>query len=416
MLQRPIRLAVAAAMAVAATGVVGAVVGGTASATPKPLTIALITSQTGVAAAGYQGAPEGFLARIALQNARGGVHGHRLVPMVINDQSSLTTEATGVQDAIAKGAIGIVADTALFFAGYKYAQQAGVPVTGASFDGPEWGEQPNTNMFASDTGSIDPSYPANTIIGKFMRSHGGTNLGGYGYGISPSSIHSVEQTADSFKHAGGKVGVLDTSIPLGGVDFTSAALTAKSHHIDALYGAMQNNSNFALLTAMKQAGVKLKVVVLPTGYQQSIVNTPAWSDVQGAYFLTEFRPYQEPNAATRTMAAALQKYEHRSPKHFPTIDLYESWLGADLMIQGLQRAGANPTRASVIKALRGIKSYNGGGLLPVNLDYATNFGHDPKVACDWFLQATKKGFVSATTKPVCGSDIPGTATASASGG
>ena len=36
-------------------------------------------------------------------------------------------------------------------------------MTGGSFDGPEWGTQPYTNMFASDTGSIDPKYPVNTL-------------------------------------------------------------------------------------------------------------------------------------------------------------------------------------------------------------------------------------------------------------
>ena len=34
------------------------------------------------------------------------------------------------------------------------------------------------------------------------------------------------------------------------------------------------------------------------------------------------------------------------------------------MIKGLQMAGANPTRAAVIKDLRGLKSYNVNGLLP----------------------------------------------------
>ena len=69
---------------------------------------------------------------------------------------------TAVQQAISEGAIGLVNDTPFFFNAYKYAQQAGIPVTGGSFDGPEWGEQPNTNMFASDVGSIDPNYPLST--------------------------------------------------------------------------------------------------------------------------------------------------------------------------------------------------------------------------------------------------------------
>ena len=47
------------------------------------------------------------------------------------------------------------------------------------------------------------------------------------------------------------------------------------------------------------------------------------------------------------------------------------------MIKGLQLAGPNPTSAAVIKDLRGVKSYNVNGLLAVNIDYSTIFGHDP---------------------------------------
>ena len=43
------------------------------------------------------------------------------------------------------------------------------------------------------------------------------------------------------------------------------------------------------------------------------------------------------------------------------------------MIKGLQLAGPNPTHASVINALRNLKSYSGNGLLPENLNYSTNF-------------------------------------------
>jgi ABC-type branched-subunit amino acid transport system substrate-binding protein len=85
--------------------------------TGAPITIAFISSTTGLAASLFQEAPQGFLARIALQNAEGGVDGHKLVPLVINDQTSPTLDATGVQLAISRGAIGIVADSSLFFGG-----------------------------------------------------------------------------------------------------------------------------------------------------------------------------------------------------------------------------------------------------------------------------------------------------------
>jgi branched-chain amino acid transport system substrate-binding protein len=385
-----------------------------ASASSTPITIAFVTSLTGAGSAEFSQSPQAFLARIDLANAQGGVNGHKLVPLVLDDQTSPTEVVTAVQDALSKGAFGIVSDSPLFFSAAKYPQQAGVPVTGGSFDGPEWGEQPYTNMFASDTGSVDPKYPVNTGIGQFLKSHGGTVVGSYGYSISPSSTRSAIGTAQSMVDAGGKVGVLDTAVPFGGVDFTTPALVAKSKHVNAVYAGMDNNSNFALATSMKQAGVKLKVVVYPTGYESDVVHSPAWQNVQGDYFDSEFRPFALPNAGTEQMAAALQKYEHWSPKQFPNFSQYEAWLGADLMIKGLQLAGKNPTQAAVIHDLRHLTSYNGDGLLPNPIDYSTIFGHDLPKECGWYMIARSQGFVPSSTQPVCGTDIPGTTTVSGS--
>ena len=383
-----------------------------AASSKSPLTIALIVSETGQAASQFADGPIGFRARVAQQNAQGGIDGHKIVPLVIDDETNPTTVVTAVQQAISKGAIGIVSDSPLFFEAAKYPQQAGIPVTGGTFDGPEWGTQPYTNMFASDTGSINPKYPVNTLGGNFLKSKGGTVLGSYGYGISPSSTRSALATAKSFEHAGGKTGIVDTSIPFGGVDFTTEALVAKSKKVNTLYAGMDNNSNFALATSLKQAGVKLKVVTFPTGYEPDVINSPAWSVVQGFYFETTFRPTAIPNAGTVQFAKALQKYQGRPPAQFPTFNVYESWLGADLMIKGLQLAGPNPTSAGVIKALRGVKSYNGNGLLPVSINYSTIFGHDLPKSCGWFMQAQAKKFVPVSTTPTCGTDIPGTQTAS----
>ena len=177
---------------------------------------------------------------------------------------------------------------------------------------------------------------------------------------------------------------------------------------------MDNDTNFALATALKQAGVEVKALVFPTGFEPDSVGSPAWSSVQGDYFDTGFRPVQLPNEGTKQLESALQKYEGRPPSQFPTLNIYESWLGADLMIKGLQLAGPNPTRAAVIKDLRNIKSYNGNGLLPESINYSTIFGHDLPQNCGWYMRAEKTGFVPSSSKPVCGHDIPGTSTATSS--
>jgi branched-chain amino acid transport system substrate-binding protein len=408
---RQVSLTATCVMVLGLAGVAGLGSQAADAATKSTVTIGYVCDCTGPGAPEDVGAPGAFRARIDLQNAMGGVDGHKLSVLVLDDATSPTQDATAVQDAVSHGVIGIVADTALFFSGANYAQQAGIPVTGSFQDGPEWGEQPYTNMFASDNGSVDPKYPVNTGIGKFLTSKGGNVVGAYGYSISPSSTRSAIGTVRSVIHAGGKEGILDTSVAFGSADFTAAALAAKSKGVNAIYGAMDDNSNFALATAMKQAGIKFKAVVFPTGYEPSAITSPAWTDLQGDYFASEFRPFQLPNAGTTHMQAALEKYDGFTKSEFPTFEQYESWAGADLMIKGMQLAGKNLTSSAVIKSLRGIKSYNANGLLAFPINYSTIFGHNPAKTCTWYLQAQTKGFVPVSSQPICGTDIPGTTTA-----
>jgi ABC-type branched-subunit amino acid transport system substrate-binding protein len=370
-----------------------------------PITIALVTSLTGPGADQFVPGPDAFDARIALQNAFGGVNGHLIRGIVVDDQTVQPTLA--IQSALSKGAFGIVAESPLFFSGAKIPQQLGVPVTGGSVDGPEWGEQPYTNMFAADTGSVDPTQPASTLPGKFMKQHGGTILGTYGYPIGGTSKVGAVNASKSFEQAGGTIGVLNTTVPLASVDFTGDAIVAKQKDVDAVYPDMGNQSNDALVTAFRQEGVNPKVTLLPTGYQQDVVSSPAWHSLQGAYFASMFRPFSAPNVGTEDMDAAMKKYAHWTNGQFPTFAEYEAWVGADLMIQGLKLAGSDPTRSNVIKDLRAIKSYSANGIDPVSIDYSTVFGHSASPDCRWFLRAETSGFKLISPTPECGTWMTG---------
>ena len=96
----------------------------------------MITSLTGEGASEFSQAPAGFDARIALQNAEGGVNGHKITGIVIDDQTSPTEIATAVQDALSKGAFGIVSDSPLFFLAAKYPNQRACPSRGGSSTAP----------------------------------------------------------------------------------------------------------------------------------------------------------------------------------------------------------------------------------------------------------------------------------------
>ena len=300
------RTSVAALAAAAAIPGLLTVAAPPASAAPAPYTIALITSITGLAAPQDVGTVGAFKARLALQNAQGGINGHKLEPLIIDDQTSPTAVSTGIQDAISKGAIGIVSESPVLFLAAKVAAAAGIPVTGDDSDGPEWGEPGYTNMFAAVYGSLNPSYPVNTGYGQLLKATGATKVATYAIGVSPDSVRANSDVAQSFARVGGKTLVNDSSVPFGSVDFTAAALTAKNAGVNALWPNLDSASDVAITVAYEQAGIKTKAVILPAGLSPSLIKSPAWPELKGVVFLDEVHPFQLPNAGTKAMQAALE--------------------------------------------------------------------------------------------------------------
>ena len=167
-------------------------------------------------------------------------------------------------------------------------------------------------MFAADVGSLNPKYPVNTAFGAFMKAHGGTVLCSYGYGISPSSSRSAIGTADSFVRAGGKEGELDTSIPFGSSPCPPRRSWRSRRAATPFYAGLDDNSNYALAEALKQEGVKPKVMVFPTGFDPASSDPRPGARCRAATSTRTFHPFHIPNAGTKQMQSALEKYAHFS--------------------------------------------------------------------------------------------------------
>lgn len=370
--------------------------------TSKKITLGLITSLTGPAASEYTGIVPSAEARVDLQNARGGIDGRKIKLIVKDDGTNPATNSTATAALLAQGVFGIIDESAVAYGGYKQLQQAGVPVTGGAYDGPEWWELPNTNMF-SISGQSDPKTPQYSGISNFVKTHGGTACGSVGYSISPSSAASATGFIFSCQAAGLKNAFEDTSLPFGSVAVSPLALQMKSAGVNALWLPLDENTNFAILTALKQAGVSLKVVVSATGYGQALISdTAAAPYAQGAWFTAAGTPIELKTPATKAFVAALAKYAHYTG--VPDFSWYEGWGGADLMITGLEAAGKNPTQGGFIKALHKVTNYDVGGLgFPVSYSLKV-WGKAPKQLCSWYVQFKGDTFVNPTK--VCGTLLP----------
>lgn len=368
--------------------------------------IGLITSETGAASAEYLDLPKAAQARVDVANAAGGVAGRQLALQTCDDTSSPTGNLTCAQELVSKGVFAIVDESPFVFGSYTYMQKQGIPVTGGAYDGPEWGIQPNTNMF-STTGPLDPKDPQYTQPAMLMKQMGVTSVGAFGYGVSPSSSDAAKGFAFSAKYVGLKVGYLDDSLPFGTVSVTPIALAMKSNKVDGVSMEMDENTNFAILTAAKQAGVDLKFAVSATGYGQQLLNDAgAVQAGQGTYFPPVAIPVELKTPATMAFQAGLAKYAKFTG--VPDFDWYEGWLGVDLMIEGLTVSAPNPTRSSFISSLHGVTNYNAGGLLPSPVSFSlASFGQAPQTECLYLTKLVGTAFVVANNgKPLCGTLIP----------
>jgi len=188
------------------------------------------------------------------------------------------------------------------------------------------------------------------------------------------------------------------------VNVEPVVLAMKAAHVDAVGLEMDNNTNFAVLTAAAQTGLKFKAAISATGYGQSLLNDPsalAAARIPGSYFIEEGPPLN--SAPEKAFRAALKKYEGFSG--IPGFGRYEGYTQADLMIKGLEVAGKNPTRQSFITNLRKVKGYTAGGLLPMPIDLSLkDFGKAPSVECSWYAKVSGDTFVTVPSngKPVCG--------------
>jgi len=396
------------ASAVGASGSAEASNGAAAShgGSPSTVTVGLIDSLTGPAASSVVPILPGVQARIALQNARGGVNGHKINLVVEDDQSSPTVDLTAAQVLVSKGAVAIDNTSFVAYGSARYLQQQGMPVVGPGYDGPEWGQQPNTNMFSFTTLLWDQHAPQYRGPGQFLKQHGATSLATFAYADIPSTTTVARGIEFEANQAGIKTGYLNTSLPLGPLNAEPLALAMKSANVDAVSMPLSLSTCLAILTALLQTGLKPKVVISDNGYGQPVLDDPsALQAGQGVYFAQPFAPVELHTAATKIFQAALAKYEHYT--EIPDNEYYYGWISADLLIKGLQVAGKNPTSHSYIAGLRKVHNYDAGGLIPVPIDFS-QFGRAPHESCQWFVRLTGTKFIPdpRSGKPVCGSLIP----------
>jgi branched-chain amino acid transport system substrate-binding protein len=377
-----------------------------------PIKIGVLTSITGSTASGFTpGTESGVKARLGLVNAAGGVNGHKVTYVMADDASSPAGAATAVRKLIEQDHVTAILDvSSWFFGAYSIAVQAGVPVFGVGFDGgPEWANPKNTNLF--DTSGNGNYTLVSSDYGIIAKQLGVTKAGALGYSNSPSSMLTANAFMAATQHYGIAKG-FQTGIAFGSTDVGPVVLGIKNSGTDGFYPVTIPNTAFAVVVGLAQAGVKMKMVLLPTGYGGDLLaSKAATAAANGVYFYTDLAPVETGNAGAKKLQDALQTYAGATAGTIPGFSNYQGWLTADALVAALGTAGSNPTSSSIISGFRNSTTWDAGGLYvhPVDFSkYGNLAGPVGPGGCLYVVQLRNAAFHPVTgLSPVCGPAVPG---------
>lgn len=355
--------------------------------TADSITVASVSPLSGPSASTFAGFVEGARARFEVENAAGGVNGRKIELTTNDDLGDGAAQVTAARNAVqSQKAFGILhasrVDTM-----FDYLASQNVPVTG--FPG-QIAYQTMDNAFGF-AGTASIGYPS-TAQSQFFVDRGVQRLGVLANN-STGSKGAAEGLISVAPTVGLNVEESSLDIPVGAFDATSIALQMKNAGVDGLFMPLVTDSSVSILKAIKAQGVELKAAYMQGLYDPKItdqvgdlldgVSSPPVGTV----------PVEVDDEATKRLVSAMTEYgDGVDPRTGFTTPGYVS---ADLFIEGLNKAGACPTREGFVTALRAVTDYAGDGLLvePANFAEGPVKGGFPYGRCAWFVTYAGGAFV-----------------------
>jgi branched-chain amino acid transport system substrate-binding protein len=342
----------------AATGATSA-----AAAAPKgaPIKIGVIGSLTGAQASSSDQGATVAPAWAAWINANGGLNGHPVQVIVMDDKGDPATAQAAGQQFIADGVSAIIVSSDNLVSAFDSAAIAkGIPLIGGPSDETDWYIKPG--MFVTMTG-IFPGLGAQVAVAVQ-----------YGHAKKFANLYCAEVAACAQANP-----VLQGAAKAAGIGYTQLAVssTAPSYTAQCVQ-LKQAGVDYAQLNFASAAAVRFVQSCQAQGYN------PTWGSSEqsiGAAYaslpnFTAYGPaYAFPSVANAAPAAqfrsVMQKYATNSNWREGTASF--TWNGLQAFAQAVKNAGvaasATVTSADVMAGLYDFKGENLDGLLANNVTY-----------------------------------------------
>jgi branched-chain amino acid transport system substrate-binding protein len=361
--------------------------------------VGVLVPSSGPLSTSFAAMKDGIQARVDVANEKGETGSRKITLVEKDDASDPARNLTAAQELVEQDQVfGIIEDSPNAFSSAKYLNENDVPVVGWHLGLAEFGEYPNMFGWRNST-TTDQKGTYTTRNVDVLKELGAKKIALVGTNVGNSATF-IDQVADSIKlvkNSGLKVVYKNTDIPPERREFGDIVQQIKDSGADGMYTGMDLQANAALSEQLAQAGVNMKAVIFPGGYDTRVLGLPG---VEGSYFGVEFIPFEENPAAFTEYKAQMDKEDKFATGQVP----YIGWLSADAFIRGIVAAGVKcPTQKAFINNLRLVDDYDGGGAF-TPVDFRKIFGRP--FYCVYYVHVENGAFVPQFDgKPFCANGL-----------
>jgi branched-chain amino acid transport system substrate-binding protein len=335
------------------TGTTGAPTAG------PPIVIAAVGTLTGATGEATKGVTEAAQAWVGMVNGRGGVAGHQVKLIVVDDGGDTNRHLQLVKQMVeqyhAVALVGSAETSTQSAQAVSYLESKGVPTVGD--DG--------SNSFGYKSKVIFPAVTAANYYSAAI-SFGFASLAKKENKKKIALVTCVEasicQTAyDNFEKEMDRVGldpVYKTQTSVTQPDFTAQCISARNAGAELLSVGMDFNSVRRVVNSCRQQGYTPKFITPAVG--PGMEKEAIW---QGVYIgWMAFSPFVADTPAIREFRAAMERYQ---PDAGINLEHSVGWVGAKLFQKALENARLTNravTSADVLRGLWAVKADTLGGL------------------------------------------------------
>jgi branched-chain amino acid transport system substrate-binding protein len=361
--------------------------------TPTSVTIGNVTT---LLAGLFTGGLVGTEAYAAYVNSQGGVNGRKIVVSSADDQFQGALNKQGVQSVV-RTDFASVGGLSLedSFSEPVIAANPGFPDVTASLD-PATEKLPN-NFSPAPASNGWPTGPLLYFKQRYPTqiTHTATIIANL-----PSTELAWGNEKNAMQHLGYTV-LYDPALAPTTTDFTEQVVAMKNAGVQILFLEQEpQNYASAIFRDLSQQNFHPVVVLGAPSYNPQLVgNAGGPHAVSGAYLEQAASLFLVEDAAQIPMITTFNTWVQKvSPGFTPDFFALAGWLCGELFVDALRNAGTNPSRGSLLQALRKITAFDSGNLLPVS-----NPADKVPITCYLLGRVTNGKFQRLDDPPVTGS-------------